>query len=146
MRSRTAVTAVTAVALLACTLTACDALTSTPEPDAHAVPTSETSPPAPATPDPGQDDAMKAAGIPPEPTGDDRLALLETLSSAAPDVVRYEEKAVDAARNQCGAINGGADKLDWLASQRFSYHDVTTTEGQGAKLNAALKASGFCKL
>ncbi|MET9729659.1 hypothetical protein ABZZ79_03030 [Streptomyces sp. NPDC006458] len=90
--------------------------------------------------------AATAAGIPPEPTGVDRQALLDTLAAAAPDVVRYEDKAVGAARNQCSAINGDANKLDWLASQRFTYRDVVTTEEQGAKLNAALKASGFCKV
>lgn len=90
--------------------------------------------------------AEKAAGIPPEPTGAARQRLLDALAAATPDVVRYEDKAVDAARNQCSAINGGAHKLDWLASQRFTYKDVTTTEAQGAKINAALKSSGFCKV
>ena len=44
------------------------------------------------------------------------------------------------------AINGGAQKLDYFASQRFSYKDVTTTEAQGKAINDALKASGFCKV
>ncbi|MFJ2515599.1 hypothetical protein ACIPEL_36280 [Streptomyces griseoviridis] len=89
--------------------------------------------------------AAKTAGIPANPTGADRQELLDALAAAAPDVVRYEDKAVDAARNQCSAITGGANKLDWLASQRFTYKDVVTTEDQGAKLNAALTKSGFCK-
>ncbi|MER7969119.1 hypothetical protein ABTX35_08985 [Streptomyces sp. NPDC096080] len=88
--------------------------------------------------------AAKSAGIPPIPTGADRQKLLDTLAAAAPDVVRYEDKAIDAARNQCSAITGGANKLDWLASQRFTYKDVVITEDQGAELNAALKASDFC--
>jgi len=90
--------------------------------------------------------AAKAAGIPPEPTGADRKKLIATLAAVAPDVVRYEDKAVDAARNQCSAINGGAKRLAWSASQRFTYKDVTTTEAQGAKINAALKSSGFCEV
>ncbi|MFE4548876.1 hypothetical protein [Streptomyces sp. NPDC056785] len=94
-----------------------------------------------------KDDISRAAGMPPRPTGADRRALLATLAAAAPDVVRYEDKAVDAARNQCSAINGeGTKRVDWLASQRFTYKDVTTSEVQGARINAALKASGFCRV
>jgi hypothetical protein len=89
-------------------------------------------------------DAGKAAGIPPKPTGEERQALLDALAAAAPDVVRYEDKAIDAARNQCSAINGGAQRLNWSASQRFSYKDVVTNEAQGAKINKALQDSGFC--
>lgn len=88
--------------------------------------------------------AAKAAGIPPVPTGAERQELLDALAQAAPDTVTYEDKAIDAARNQCSAINGGSNRLDWLASQRFTYKDVTTTEAQGKKINDALKASGFC--
>ncbi|MFG2439053.1 hypothetical protein [Streptomyces sp. NPDC048508] len=93
-----------------------------------------------------KDDALKAAGIPKEPTGVKRAQLLRALAAANPDTVKYEDKAVDAARNQCSAINGGAQRLDWSASQRFSYKDVTTSEVQGARINAALRASGFCKV
>jgi hypothetical protein len=94
-----------------------------------------------------QEAAAKAAGIPPRPTGADRQSLLDALAEASPDVVKYEDKAVDAARNQCSAINGeGVRRIDWLASQRFTYKDVITTEEQGAKINAALKKSGFCEV
>jgi hypothetical protein len=93
-----------------------------------------------------KDDAAKAAGIPPEPTGEQRQQLLDTLAKAAPDVVKYEDKAIDAARNQCSALNGGGAKVDWTASQRFSYKDVTTTEAQGKAINEALKSSGFCNV
>lgn len=93
-----------------------------------------------------KDDALAAAGIPEEPTGADRQKLLDALAAVVPDVVKYEDKAVDAARNQCSAINGGGSKLDFLAAQRFTYKDVTTTETQGAEINEALKTSGFCKV
>ncbi|MDX3294625.1 hypothetical protein PV569_13005 [Streptomyces scabiei] len=91
-------------------------------------------------------DAGTSTGIPPKPTGKERQALLDALASAAPDVVRYEDKAIDAARNQCSAINGSAQRLNWSAAQRFTYKDVVTTEAQGKKINDALKASGFCKV
>ncbi|MFE6379214.1 hypothetical protein [Streptomyces roseolus] len=84
------------------------------------------------------------SGIPPKPTGAEREALLAAIKAVNPDAVRYEDKAIDAARNQCHAINGGGNKLDWSASQRFTYKDVVTTEEQGKALNEALKASGFC--
>ncbi|MCQ6250902.1 hypothetical protein [Streptomyces malaysiensis] len=93
-----------------------------------------------------KDEISKAAGMPPRPTGADRQQLLKTLAAVAPDVVRYEDKAVDAARNQCSSINGNAGKDDWAASMRFTYKDVVTTEEQGAKINEALKKSGFCDL
>ncbi|WP_425244837.1 hypothetical protein [Streptomyces sp. NEAU-NA10] len=98
------------------------------------------------TPDPGYSEAMKAAGIPPEPTGEKRAQLLKALAAVNPDIVKYEGKAIDAARNQCSAINGGAQRLEWSASQRFTYKDVTTTEAQGKKINQALKDTGFCKV
>ncbi|AZM53818.1 hypothetical protein DMA15_15540 [Streptomyces sp. WAC 01529] len=93
-----------------------------------------------------KDEAARSAGLPPKPAAVERAKLIRALQAAAPDVVRYEDKAVDAARNQCMAINGKAKRLDWLASQRFTYKDVTTTEQQGAKVNNALRATGFCKV
>ncbi|WP_216588579.1 hypothetical protein [Streptomyces brasiliscabiei] len=130
------------VAALACALTACS---SSSKSDAKTKPSEKASAEKEVTQE-QKDDALKSAGIPPEPTGKDRQALLDALAGAAPDVVRYEDKAIDAARNQCSAINGGAQKLDWTASMRFTYKDVTTSEEQGAKINAALKSSGFCKV
>ncbi|MFE6157745.1 hypothetical protein ACFQ7F_02350 [Streptomyces sp. NPDC056486] len=93
-----------------------------------------------------KDEAAQSAGLPSEPAAAERAKLLRALAAAAPDVVRHEDKAVDAARNQCMAINGKAQRLDWSASQRFTYKDVTTTEAQGAKINDALKSSGFCNV
>lgn len=55
--------------------------------------------------------------MPLRPTGADRRALLDALAAAAPDAFRYDDEAVDAARNQCSAINGtGVKRIDWLAS------------------------------
>jgi hypothetical protein len=91
-------------------------------------------------------DAAKAAGLPPEPTGADREELLRALRAANPGLGKYEDKVIDAARNQCMAINGGAQKLDYFAAQRFTFKDVTTTEAQGKQINEALKGIGFCKV
>ncbi|MFE1586978.1 hypothetical protein ACFW6Q_14950 [Streptomyces sp. NPDC058737] len=94
-----------------------------------------------------KDDISAAAGMPPRPTGEKRQQLLDALAKVVPDAVRYEDKAVDAARNQCSAINGeGVNRIGWLASQRFTYKDVTTTEAQGKQINDTLKSIGFCKV
>ncbi|MDT0567906.1 hypothetical protein RM704_10560 [Streptomyces sp. DSM 3412] len=132
------------VAALACALTACSGSNATD--DAKATPSAKASATEKEVTQDQKDNAAKSAGIPPEPTGKERQALLDALAGAAPDVVKYEEKAVDAARNQCSAINGGGNRLDWTASMRFTYKDVVTTEEQGAKINEALKSSGFCKV
>ncbi|MFE7033614.1 hypothetical protein ACFU9Y_25180 [Streptomyces sp. NPDC057621] len=159
MNTRTTVVALTAIALLS--LSACGSDDSgppapaTPKPSAPASalpsdpapsgdPTTE-EPTASPHPEEEQSDAARSAGIPTKPTGQQRQNLLDALAQAAPDVVRYEDKAIDASRNQCSAINGeGVKRVDWLASQRFTYKDVTTTEAQGAKINQALKTTGFC--
>ncbi|WP_328937441.1 hypothetical protein OG288_12345 [Streptomyces tauricus] len=153
MNTRTA-TAIALAATALLTLSACGSEDPDPKPPATTKPSAPSSDPVPSseptnsTQHPEETGAAaKSAGIPKKPTGKDRQNLLNALAAAAPDVVRYEDKAIDAARNQCSAINGeGVKRIDWLASQRFSYKNVTTTEAQGAKLNDALKASGFCNV
>jgi hypothetical protein len=126
MRNRHTTAALAAATLL--TLTACS---TEAEPDKPAdKPVTESGP----TP--------KVGGLPPKPTGQERADLLDALSKAAPDTVRYEDKAIDASRNQCSALD--SDKANWLASQRFTYKDVTTTEEQGKAINDALRSLGFC--
>lgn len=129
-------TAAAAAAILGLALTGCSSSDDTS--NAKATPAKGSA----ATVDLGA--AEKAAGIPPVPTGADRAELLRALAAANPDIVKYEDKAVDAARNQCSAINGGGNRADWTASQRFTYKDVTTTEAQGKQINAALKGLHFC--
>ncbi|MET8037766.1 hypothetical protein [Streptomyces sp. NPDC005345] len=137
-------TTLAALGILALGVTGCTAETSSGTTDSK--PSAKAPSSAPELTQKQRDDALANAGIPKEPTGADRKRLLDALAGAAPDVVRYEDKAVDAARNQCSAINGEAQRLDWSASQRFTYKDVTTSEVQGARINAALKATGFCKV
>ncbi|WP_020126322.1 hypothetical protein [Streptomyces sp. 303MFCol5.2] len=129
-------TVITALALTACTV-------DTGDDDAKAGTPKDAAAKTSATPD--TSDALADSGIPSKPTGARRQALLDALTQAAPDVVKYEDKAIDAARNQCGAINGGAQKLDYFASQRFTYKDVVTSEAQGKKINEALEDTGFCE-
>lgn len=133
MNTRTTIAAATAV--LAVALAGCSSSDST-----DAKPTASKS----SEPSIDISAAEKAAGIPPEPTGAKRAKLLRALAAANPGIVKYEDKAIDAARNQCSALS--SEKADWSASQRFTYKDVTTTEAQGKQINAALKSLGFCKV
>ncbi|MET8170237.1 hypothetical protein ABZT34_39425 [Streptomyces sp. NPDC005329] len=109
--------------------------------------TDTASKPAPVATTPSADTskALKSVGIPRVPTGAARQALLDIIAKVNPDAVRYEDKAIDAARNQCASINGGGQRLDQSAATRFTYKDVTTTEAQGKELNEALKTSDFCR-
>ena len=137
MRTRITIAAITAA--FAVTLVGCNSSDDDSKPKAEATKRS-------SQPSVDVSAAEKAAGIPVEPTGAKRAELLRALAAANPDIVKYEDKAIDAARNQCSAINGGANKPDWNASQRFSYKDVTTSEAQGKQINEALKGLGFCKV
>ncbi|KMS84540.1 hypothetical protein ACZ91_47335 [Streptomyces regensis] len=139
MRTRTTIAAV--MAALAVSLVGC----SSSDSGEDAKPEAPKTPEASSEPSIDAGAAEKAAGIPPEPTGGKRAELLRALAAANPGIVKYEDKAIDAARNQCSALNGGSGKADWAASQRFTYKDVTTTEAQGKQINEALRGLGFCK-
>ncbi|MDN3262942.1 hypothetical protein QWJ26_24665 [Streptomyces sp. CSDS2] len=142
-------TRITAVifAAAALTLTACSGPGHADGPGGGEHASNAGTPKASPTPSIDWSAAAKAAGIPPEPTGAERAELLRALAAANPDIVKYEEKAIDAARNQCKSLNDtGVTRLDWMASQRFTYKDVTTTEAQGKQINEALRGIGFCKV
>ncbi|WP_405827938.1 hypothetical protein [Streptomyces sp. NBC_01176] len=145
MKNRTTLLAVILLATAAA-LTACDDGNGRADSKPNKASTAPSKPvtTAAATPSAGAAALAKATGIPPRPTGAARARLLRALAAAAPAASRYEDEAIDAARNQCSAINGGAQRLDHLASQRFTYKDATTTEAQGKQINQALKATGFC--
>ncbi|MEU1082323.1 hypothetical protein ABZ368_19240 [Streptomyces sp. NPDC005908] len=130
---RTATAAVLLAALA--TLTACS---SSDDSSTDAKPAATS-----ASPSADYSAAERAAGIPPEPTGADRDALLAALRDVDPALVADEDDAIDNARNQCAAINRKADRLDYFASQRFSNGDVEVTEEQGKHINVAI--GEFCK-
>lgn len=125
MRTRTTA-AVLAATLIA--LTGCSSAEDEPKP-------------APTTQAPADNsDAEKAAGIPAEPTGAERTALLAALKAINPALVADEDKAIDNARNQCSTITGGGN-ADASAKARFSnsQHEVSDTEA--IAINTALKAT-----
>ncbi|MFF4672300.1 hypothetical protein ACFY1C_20985 [Streptomyces sp. NPDC001279] len=125
MRRPAALLATTAAALLA--LTAC----STGEADVKPLPV--------PTKTVDHAAAEKAAGIPPEPTGDARDAYLDAIAAVDPQIIVDEQKAIDAGRNQCSSLAKPNGKIDWLAAQRFGNDAHPLTDAQGKALNAALR-------
>ncbi|WP_372348309.1 hypothetical protein [Streptomyces sp. KL116D] len=129
------------LAAAALALTACTADNTPVEAEAQAGPTKSAAAPS-------RREHRGAGG--PHPAGTDRsgarIAAEDPHAAANPDIVKYEDKAVDAARNLRAAINGGAGKLDWSAGRRFTYKDVTTPTAQGAQINFdSLRPSRFCQ-
>ncbi|MFK4548236.1 Flp pilus assembly protein TadD [Streptomyces tendae] len=88
---------------------------------------------------PGGKSSDIAVGIPAEPTGAERDAVLAAVMDVNAKLVADEDKAIDAARNQCSALDGGASNVDHLAAQRFSYGGVTLTDDDGDHLNIGLR-------
>lgn len=83
--------------------------------------------------------AAKDTGLPPEPTGAERDAVLAAVMDVNSRLTQDEEKAIDAARNQCAALDGGAANTDHSAAQRFSYDGITLTDDDGSHINIGLR-------
>ncbi|MFD8072306.1 hypothetical protein ACFV3E_06605 [Streptomyces sp. NPDC059718] len=88
--------------------------------------------------------SLPAAGIPASPTGADRAALIAALQAINPDFAKDPDKAIDAARNLCGAINSNDPQADAEAARSFTYHGNELTEAQGKAINDTLKRLKFC--
>lgn len=84
-------------------------------------------------------DAAKDTGLPPEPTGAERDAVLAAVMDVNSKLTQDEDKAIDAARNQCAALDGGAANTDHTAAQRFSYDGITLTDDDGSHINIGLR-------
>ncbi|MGY5030340.1 hypothetical protein ACWC9U_05060 [Streptomyces sp. 900116325] len=83
--------------------------------------------------------AAKNAGTLPEPTGAERDAVLEAIHDVNGNLTHDEDKAINGARNQCAALDGGATNPDHAAAQRFSYDGVTLTDDDGSHINFGLR-------
>ncbi|TLS46898.1 hypothetical protein FE633_07355 [Streptomyces montanus] len=81
----------------------------------------------------------KDVGMPPEPTGTERAAVLAAIHDVNGNLTHDEDKALDAARNQCAALDDGATNPDHSAAQRFSYAGVTLTDDDGSHINSGLR-------
>ncbi|MFE4691812.1 DUF732 domain-containing protein [Streptomyces sp. NPDC056749] len=132
MRLRTTTAAI--VAVLAVTLVGCSSDEGS-EPKADAT-RSTVAEPSSASDDSG---SAESAGIPPEPTGAERDAVLAAIRDVDGNLIHDEDKAVDAARNQCSSLDGGASDPDHSAAQRFSYDGVTLTDDDGRHINIGLR-------
>jgi hypothetical protein len=77
--------------------------------------------------------------MPPEPTGAERSAVLQAIHDVNGNLTHDEDKAINAARNQCAALDGGATNPDHSAAQRFSYDGVTLTDDDGSHINFGLR-------
>ncbi|MFI0897106.1 hypothetical protein [Streptomyces sp. NPDC020983] len=132
MRIRIAAVALAAAALLA--LAACnDDDTSSKAPAK-----------APVTTPTAVDTARMEAnlGIPPKPTGAALTRYLAAVTAVDPSLkLDTDRSLVDAGRNQCMALHGGAANPDHLAAQRFGNDVHPLSDIKGKALNAALRAT-----
>lgn len=124
MRTRITTAAITAA--LAFTLTACSSDSEPSEPKAS------------STAD--HSSAEAAAGIPAEPAGAKRQALIAALRAVTPALVTDEAEAIDNARNQCSTIAGGGN-AELTAKARFSTSDHEVTDAEAKAINTALKTT-----
>ncbi|WP_406094621.1 hypothetical protein [Streptomyces sp. NBC_01013] len=132
MRIRTTTAVITAV--LAFTVVGCS---SDDGSDSEAGPTrSSTSEGTSRADDSG---TAQDTGLPPAPTGAERDAVLAAVRDVNGNLTHDEDKAIDAARNQCAALDGGAANTDHTAAQRFSYGGVTLTDDDGSHINIGLR-------
>lgn len=131
---RIRITSVAIVAMLAVTVIGCS---SDKGSDGHADTSKTTVPEASSAAD--NSGAVKDAGMPPKPTGAERDAVLATILDVNSNLIHDEDKAINAARNQCAALDGGATDPDHSAAQRFSYDGVTLTDDDGSHINRGLR-------
>lgn len=142
---RTRVTTAAIVAVLAVTVVGCGSdqssdRSSDSTADTAKSPTAEASSPAAEESNPADDSgAAKKSGIPPEPTGAARDAVLAVVKDVNGKLIHDEDKALDAARNQCSSLNGGGKNPDHSAAQRFSYNGVELTDDDGRHINIGLR-------
>ncbi|MBP8532367.1 hypothetical protein [Streptomyces sp. MK37H] len=92
-----------------------------------------------ATPSVDKSKIEKDLGIPPEPTGAKRTALIAALKAIDPQIIADEDKAITNARNQCQALHNGGQRPDYFAAQRFGNDQHPVSEANGKLINAALR-------
>jgi hypothetical protein len=81
--------------------------------------------------------ACSSDDIPAVPTGSERTALIAALKAVNPAIVTDEDKAIDAARDQCATFNGSGE-ADMTARERFSTSDHAVTDAEAKEINEAL--------
>jgi|GEM_PF-6896466 len=79
--------------------------------------------------------------LPPAPTGATRTAYLAAIAAIDPSLTADSDRIIDAGRDQCQALDDGAQNTDHLAAVRFGTDDHQLTDTQGTAINAALRAT-----
>ncbi|GAB3952546.1 hypothetical protein [Streptomyces sparsus] len=143
MRIRTTTAAI--VAVLAVTVVGCgssqdsDQASDSRADTAKSPTTEESSPEAEASSPADDNGAAENTYMPREPTGAERDAVIAAVKDVHGKLIHDEDKALDAARNQCASLNGGAKNPDHDAAQRFSYNGVELTDEDGRHINIGLR-------
>ncbi|MFE0625616.1 hypothetical protein ACFW3D_01440 [Streptomyces sp. NPDC058864] len=130
MRTRLSTGVLLAAVLLA--VTACSSGTD----DAGGKPEGGGAPPTAGAPGSKVPDISE--GIPGEPTGAERAALLAALKAVDPALAADADKAVANARQQCATITGGGNTVA-AAQSRFGSAGHQVTEEQAKAINAVLE-------
>jgi hypothetical protein len=102
--------------------------------------------PKAAAPAPSSPPAVAAVSQIPKPDAAQAASLRSELAKINP--LLDNDKAVDNARNQCSSILGDApaDRLIASAKARFTGGQVkSVSDAEAQKINAVIKANGFCK-
>jgi predicted small lipoprotein YifL len=141
MKRSTTSAAVLVAAALAFSLTACGESGDGKKADSAkpGTPAATSAVPQPSAASPSA--SKPGSGIPPKPTGAERDAYLAAIKVVAPNAAADPDKAIDAGRNQCMALNGGAKNPDHSAAQRFGSDAHPLTDAQGKAINVALRAT-----
>ncbi len=121
--------------LLAAVLLAVPACTSGTDDDAGGKPGGGATP---STGAPGSKVPDISEGIPEEPTGVERAALLAALKAVDPALAADADRAVANARQQCATITGGGNAVA-AAQSRFGSAGHQVTEEQAKAVNEVLK-------
>ncbi|WP_448321391.1 hypothetical protein [Streptomyces sp. CO7] len=79
------------------------------------------------------------AALPPEPQGAARSDVMRVVFDVDVNLFKDEEKAIDAARKQCAALDSGVADPDHSAAELFSYNGITPTDEDGSHLNYGLR-------
>ncbi|MFF7210149.1 hypothetical protein ACFZAU_06360 [Streptomyces sp. NPDC008238] len=126
-------TRLSAAALLAAVLLAVPACSSgsddTGEPGGGATPSAGA---------PGSKVPDISEGVPQEPTGAERAALVAALKAVDPALAADADKAVANARQQCATVTGGGNAVA-AAQSRFGSAGHQVTEEEAKAINAVLE-------
>ncbi|AQS71487.1 hypothetical protein [Streptomyces pactum] len=139
-----AVTAVLAVSLVGCssdddTDSKADTAPSTAAATSSSAAAAPSSAPAASNTADSRETSEADKVVLPEPTGDERTAVLAAIKDVNPKLVQDEDKAIEKARYQCVNLDGGVSDTVDSALELFSYGGVMLTDDDARHLNTGLR-------